>query len=121
MQTLLPYPDFKKSLPTLDYRRLGKQRVESYQIIRAIKFGGGYGRHPVVRMWHGHVNALKHYYNLAIDEWVKRGYRNNIRKIAIRSKIAYPEWLNRKNFHAAHRSNLLRKDPEYYIGNCCCS
>ena len=33
MQTFLPYPDFKKSLQTLDYRRLGKQRIEAYQII----------------------------------------------------------------------------------------
>lgn len=29
MQTFLPYPDFKKSAQCLDYRRLGKQRVDS--------------------------------------------------------------------------------------------
>jgi hypothetical protein len=69
MQTFLPYPDFKKSLHTLDYRRLGKQRVEAHQIIRVIKFSRGYSRHPGVRMWHGDINALKLYYNLAIDEW----------------------------------------------------
>jgi hypothetical protein len=114
MQTFLPYPDFKKSLQTLDYRRLGKQRVEAYQIIRAIKFGGGYSRHPVVRMWHGHINALKHYYNLAIDEWVKRGYRNNMHKMKIPGKIAYPRWFGRDEFHAAHCSNMLRKDYCYY-------
>jgi hypothetical protein len=34
--------------------------------------------------------------------------------MAIRGKIAYPEWFSRKNFHAAHRSHLLHKDPEYY-------
>jgi hypothetical protein len=114
MQTFLPYPDFRKSLQTLDYRRLGKQRVEAYQIIRAIQFGGGYSRHPVVRMWHGHINALKHYYNLAIDEWVQRGYRNNMHKMKISGKVAYPRWFGRDEFHAAHRSNLLRKDPGYY-------
>jgi hypothetical protein len=37
MQTFLPYPNFKKSLQILDYRRLGKQRVEAYQIIRILK------------------------------------------------------------------------------------
>ena len=114
MQTFLPYPDFQKSLQALDYRRLGKQRVEAYQIIRAIKYGGGWQNHPVVTMWRGHINALKLYHNLCIDEWVRRGYRNNMQKIAIRGKIAYPKWFGRNCFHAAHRSNLLRKDPVYY-------
>jgi hypothetical protein len=114
MQTFLPYPDFKKSLQALDYRRLGKQRVEAYQIIRAIKYGGGYRNHPAVKMWRGHINALKLYYNLSLDEWVGRGYRNNMRKMPIRGKIAYPQWFGRKNFHAAHRSNLLRKDLIFY-------
>jgi len=156
VQTFLPYPDFKKSLQALDYRRLGKQRLEAYQIIRILKvasqskvyrdgkeeakqaygtirrgaddeankgrrmnarwhkFGGGYGRHPAVRMWNGHINALKHYYNLAIDEWVKRGYRNNMHKMKISGKINYPRWFGRDEFHAAHRSNMLRKDYCYY-------
>jgi len=26
----------------------------------------------------------------------------------------YPVWLYDEEFHASHRSNLLRKDPEYY-------
>ncbi len=114
MQTFLPYPDFKKSLQSLDYRRLGKQRVEAYQILRALKFGNGYSKHPAVKMWRGHINALKHYYNLAIDEWVKRGYRNNMLKMKISGKIAYPLWFGRDKFHAAHRSNMLRKDYCYY-------
>jgi hypothetical protein len=114
MQTFLPYPDFKKSLQSLDYRRLGKQRVEAYQIIRAIKYGGGYRNHPAVKMWRGHINALKLYYNLSLDEWIGRGYRNNLLEMPIRGKITYPEWFGRNCFHAAHRSNLLRKDPVYY-------
>jgi len=28
VQTFLPYPDFKKSAECLDFRRLGKQRVD---------------------------------------------------------------------------------------------
>jgi hypothetical protein len=114
MQTFLPYPDFKKSLQTLDYRRLGKQRVEAYQIIRAIKFGGGYSKHPAVRMWHGHINALKLYYNLCLDEWINRGYKNNMHQMKISGNIAYPRWFGRDEFHSAHRSNLLRKDYCYY-------
>ena len=33
MQTFLPYPDMIKSAKALDYKRLGKQRVEAKQII----------------------------------------------------------------------------------------
>ncbi|MEI6609224.1 MAG: MSMEG_6728 family protein [Deltaproteobacteria bacterium] len=114
MQTFLPYPDFKKSLQAIDYRRLGKQRVEAYQIIRAIKYGDGWQHHPAVKMWRGHINALKLYYNLSLDEWIGRGYRNNMQKMPIRGRIAYPQWFGRNCFHAAHRSNLLRKDPHFY-------
>jgi hypothetical protein len=28
--------------------------------------------------------------------------------------VALPPWFGRDEFHAAHRANLLRKDPEYY-------
>jgi hypothetical protein len=114
MQTFLPCPDFEKSLRALDYRRLGKQRVEACQILRAIQHGGGWSRHPAVNMWRGHINALKLYYNLCIDEWVRRGYQNKMMKMKISGKISYPPWFGRKDFHAAHRSNLLRKDPVFY-------
>ena len=115
MQTFLPYPDFVVSLRILDYRRLGKQRVEAFQLIRAISGGGsGWSHHPAATMWRGYVNALKQYHNIAIDEWVIRGYRNNMPKKSIHGKIVYPLWLGDEAFHASHRSNLLRKDRDYY-------
>lgn len=114
MQTFLPYPDFEESLQTLDYRRLGKQRVEAYQIIRALRYGGGYSHHPAVKMWRGHLNALKLYYNYALDEWIRRGYKNRMEKIPIRGRVVFPQWFGNDKFHAAHRSNLLRKDQIYY-------
>jgi hypothetical protein len=114
MQTFLPYPNFKKSLHTLDYRRLGKQRVEAYQIIRAIKYGGAYSNHPAVKMWRGHINALKQYYNLALEEWINRGYKNRMEKMLIHGRIVYPPWFGSHDFHAAHRSNLLRKNHSHY-------
>ena len=40
MQTFLPHRSFSKSAETLDYRRLGKQRVEAKQILEAIRKGG---------------------------------------------------------------------------------
>jgi hypothetical protein len=78
------------------------------------KFGGGYRHHPAVKMWRGHINALKLYYNLSLDEWISRGYKNRMQKMSISGKIVYPAWFGRNKFHSAHRSNLLRKDAVYY-------
>lgn len=54
MQTFLPYPSFRESAKCLDNKRLGKQRVECIQIIKAInnpKYG--WQNHPAVKMWRG--------------------------------------------------------------------
>jgi len=52
MQTFLPYADFKRSAQVLDYRRLGKQRVETWQLIRAINGETrGWRNHPAAVMW----------------------------------------------------------------------
>ena len=39
MQTFLPHADFYKSAHCLDDRRLGKQRVEGYQILKSLSIG----------------------------------------------------------------------------------
>jgi len=117
MQTFLPYPSFEKSLKALDSRRLGKQRVEAFQILNIIlnrTDKKDWSNHPAVNMWRGHANALKLYHNEAIKEWVARGYRNNMNIETIRGKIAFPEWFGKKNFHKSHKSNLLRKDKKFY-------
>ena len=51
MQTFLPYDDFVKSAKVLDYRRLGKQRVEAMQLLKAISGQGGWRNHPAALMW----------------------------------------------------------------------
>ena len=68
MQTFLPYPNFKRTAKVLDYRRLGKQRVEGMQIINAIENPDpqGWKNHPIVIMWTPYVTALKHYTNVMI-------------------------------------------------------
>ena len=115
MQTFLPYPTFEFTAKTLDYRRLGKQRVEGMQIINAIENQTGWQHHPIVRMWTPYVNALKHYTNIIINEWVGRGYNNNMVRYDLhREDIVYPAWLGYEPFHSSHRANLLRKDYDYY-------
>lgn len=117
MQTFLPYKSFKKTVKVLDSRRLGKQRVEAFQILNILlnrRKGKGWKNHPAVLMWRGHSNALKEYMNICIDEWVRRGHKNTMQREIIRGKVSYPSWLGDKHFHAGHRSNLLRKDKIYY-------
>lgn len=118
MQTFLPYPDLLQSVRVLDYRRLGKQRVETFQVLNILLDRTptkGWRNHPVTRMWTGYEEALKLYQNLTIEEWVKRGYNNTMQFEELNYKrITLPPWFGNKDFHRSHRSNLLRKDYEYY-------
>ena len=125
MQSFLPYPDFDESAWCLDDRRLGKQRVEAMQILRIVSLPEerslttGWGNHPAVRMWRGHRDAVGRYMNAMIREWVRRGHRNTMvfytpRDLKTAGRL--PPWLGREDFHASHRSNLLRKAPEHYGG-----
>lgn len=115
MQTFLPYPDLQRSVAALDNRRLGKQRVEAYTILRVLQGKTrGWAAHPAVKMWCGYENALGLYLNCCIDEWVRRGFRNRLKKWPVKKPVRYPPWWGDPAFHASHRSNLLRKDPEFY-------
>lgn len=115
MQTFLPYPDFSKCAAVLDRQRLGKQRVEAFQILRAITTNNGWKHHPIVKMWTGYESALKTYANAMIQEWVKRGFRNNMAIYDLsENRIIYPWWLGEKEFHASHRAALLAKNYEHY-------
>jgi len=119
MQTFLPYPDFMLSAQCLDWRRLGKQRVEALQILNCLNPEStrrGWQNHPAVKMWRGYEEALKIYANTMIAEWVLRGYNNTMSYYPVNSFrfITLPHWLGDQAFHASHRSNLLRKDPKHY-------
>ena len=117
MQTFLPHKSFKKSFKVLDYRRLGKQRVEAKQILNVLlerTDTKGWRNHPITKMWAGYESALQLYFNLCVQEWVRRGYNNNMEFAKITDDIVYPHWLGDKSFHSSHRANLLRKDLEYY-------
>ena len=117
MQTFLPYSDFQKSVKVLDYRRLGKQRLEALQILEIISGrtpNSGWRNHPAVRMWKNNPDALAEYYNFCVKEWICRGYKNTMELQKIQYPVKYPSWLGKEEFHSAHRSNLLRKNKEFY-------
>lgn len=116
MQTFLPYPDIYESVKVLDFRRLGKQRVEAFQILNILTNQtqtGGWRNHPATKMWHGYEEALGFYMNSCIDEWKSRGYKNTMKYFATASNQKLPAWFGGA-IHSTHRSNLLRKDKQYY-------
>ena len=124
MQTFLPFPDFHESAACLDFRRLGKQRVEAMQILRTITgLSSGWASHPAVAMWRGHPQALASYGFVVCEEWHSRGYFDTALSFFDAwldangvewSDALLPPWFGDAAFHASHRSNLLRKDPTHY-------
>lgn len=106
------------SIKVLDYKRLGKQRVETFQVLNILLERTptkGWRNHPVTRMWTGYEEALKLYQNMTIREWIDRGYKNTMQYEDVDStSVVLPPWFGNDTFHKSHRSNLLRKDHEYY-------
>ena len=50
VQTFVPYADFARTAAVLDAKRLGKQRVEVIQIVRALTVPGyAWSSHPAGR------------------------------------------------------------------------
>ncbi|GAB2470193.1 MSMEG_6728 family protein [Jatrophihabitans fulvus] len=121
VQTFLPVADFAKSARILDDARLGKQRVEAFQIIRTIDgVTRGWRNHPAARMWRGYEPALIEYALATCDEWDRRGHADSVRvKLEAHARepgrhVFLPDWFGDDKLHASHRSNLLRKNPEFY-------
>ena len=77
MQTFLPHEDFVESASSLDWRRLGKQRIETKQILLTLTgHSSGWVNHPAVKMWRGHEYSLAFYGCVICEEWRSRGYRD---------------------------------------------
>lgn len=116
MQTFLPYPDFAASAKVLDYRRLGKQRVETWQIIRALSGETkGWASHPASKMWDGYLPALHMYGRAMCTEWIDRGYADTmLNRFEQYDEFDMPPWMGNEDFHRSHQSNLIRKDAEFY-------
>jgi hypothetical protein len=132
VQTFTPYADFEASVRALDTKRLGKQRVEVIQIVRALTVPGyAWSSHPAVLMWKGYEEALGRYGLTACVVWTERGFgdtcaatitadlhASGVRSIRPYAELAaagaLPAWLFDEALQLSHRSSLLRKDPEHY-------
>jgi hypothetical protein len=142
MQTFVCYHSHVKTMADLDNARLGKQRLETLQILRALRGEtDAYANHPAVRMWEGYEPALVLYGLFVCHEWrIVRGHKDalwgDLAKLAKEygmldiepelsktgravgvlpgQEVEPPPWLGDKWVLRSHRSNLLRKAPHIY-------
>jgi Pyrimidine dimer DNA glycosylase len=125
VQTFLPFPSFARSAEVLDAPRLGKQRVETLQLLRANTVPGyGWRHHPAAKMWAGHLPALVAYGLVMTDQWIAGGRADTVRPQLLefapdvdgvdQSELDLPWWVGDEDFHRSHRSNLVRKDAAFY-------
>ena len=130
MQTFTTYSDLRESARCLDSKRLNKQLVETKQIYDTIVNNKkAWSNHPVVNLWRGCEAGLLLYGKIHYEEWKERyvlglrggklthksgeemvsEYYNRVTEI-----IKFPSCIYDDNFLISHRSNLIRKNPEYY-------
>ena len=122
----------------LDNKRLAKQRVETLQIMQVLvglRWNNAVGEievfqprgwrsHPAVLMWQGYELALLDYQRQVCGVWTARGFKDTCypKTLGLVSRwhggtpppYVDPPWLGDEAVHRSHRSNLIRKDPEFY-------
>ena len=136
MQTFLPWPSFKASARDLDAKRLGKQRVETLQLLNSSIEGltdrrAGWFNHPARAMWQHHEAALALYGLTICEEWSSRGYSDScyekianaysrfVRKasslcVVTRAPNWLPLWFMDDEVFDSHRCALFHKDQQHY-------
>lgn len=123
MQTFVPEDTFEDSVAVLDRQRLGKQRVETLQIMKALAgLSKGWTNHPATRMWRGYERALLSYQAATIQEWEFRGYNDTCWQKTVDvyvnhfpiTPFEYPHWWGDNRVHDSHKSALVFKAPDWY-------
>lgn len=113
-------------LNTLEAKKRGAEKLAWYH-------------NPAVLMWEGHEEALKMYLNAAMAEWIRRGSSCNHEYVNYKLKSGsirvlkgvdpvlvlecvsvdindalLPFWFGNPDFHLRHKSNLKKKNFDYY-------
>ena len=129
MQTFLPYKDYEESAEALDNKRLNKQILEGYQILKILSGAsesGAWRNHPAVLMWKRSENHLMKYIDHMVAEANARGIKteNNVANLqTLKSSFSsrwgdtQPIWSKPEHIDrvlTTHKANLYRKDPDLY-------
>lgn len=129
MQTFLPGSDYEYSAQVLDNKRLNKQILEGYQILKVLSGAspsGAWRNHPAVLMWKNAERSLINYIDHMVYEAEWRGIKTdkNVSNLkALQRSHGHlwgdnePVWAKPQHVQrvtATHRANLYRKDPIIY-------
>lgn len=129
MQTFLPYSDYEASAQTLDNKRLNKQILEGYQILKILSGAsesGAWRNHPAVLMWKGAEKSLMEYIDNMVYEANCRGIKTdkNVANLNALKRSFSKNWGNSEPIWSkpehvyrvitTHQANLYRKDPIIY-------
>jgi hypothetical protein len=130
MQTFLPYSNYKSTALVLDNKRLNKQILEGYQILKILSGAsesGAWRNHPAVLMWKNSETHLVQYINEMVFEANKRGIKTD--KNVLNLKVLkqnfekrwgkdIPSWMQNKEqlnrLTTTHKTNLYRKNSIHY-------
>jgi hypothetical protein len=122
----MPYSSFSETAKSLDYRRLGKQRVETKQILQCLLGQGsqGWSNHPIVEAWRGFEEGLTVYGLYICGEWRDRGYEDSLfgyfqaQRLILRAggrhMTVFPSWTKNPEVNTAYQRVLTWKEPEHY-------
>ena len=127
MQTFMTHDNYVDTAKSLDNKRLGKQRVEAYQILKALRGDydktGAWVNHPATLMWRNHEYELALYGLTVSVEFYERGFdgypmmqkfTDLCNHLQSGNRESYPWWVNNKLLQMTHQSNLVRKDWFHY-------
>jgi hypothetical protein len=132
MQTFLPYSDFEATAQTLDNKRLNKQILEGYQILKVLSGAsesGAWRNHPAVLMWKNSEHELNAYIDHMIYEANWRGIKTDKNSFNIKELkkqfgkqwgTGRPSWMDNLNvlrrINTTHQVSLFNKDSMAYAG-----
>ena len=130
MQTFLPSSNISYTAKSLDSKRLNKQILEGYQILKVLSGespSGAWRNHPAVLMWKGYETGLWSYIQHMITEAKARGIKtinneNNLNDLKEKCSGKWGKtppmfWLNDNKvmrITTTHKANLFKKDPIFY-------
>ena len=117
MQTFLPSGSPIFAAQALDNKRLNKQILEGYQILKVLSTNGkAWRNHPAVLMWEGHEGALVDYIREMIAEAKHRGIKTENNEANINSLVTtyYHQWDNSKPEWMLDKQKLRENRLKYF-------
>jgi hypothetical protein len=120
MNILVPLDDLSDSVAVLSDKDLRKQISDNKKILAELDELDTdseleVNSEPVLAMWRGHGDAIRHYHNFCVYFARKRGLNTRAKSLTIKNfSYSMPWWWGNDRVHGSHRSSLLKKNHLHY-------